>query len=33
LKSRRIIRITNPFVGPGAPIDDKRLWFDPKTWK
>jgi hypothetical protein len=33
LKHRRIIRIANSFVGPDAPLDDKRLWFDPQTWK
>jgi len=29
LRSRRIIRIKNPFVGPETPFEDKRLWFDP----
>jgi ABC-type amino acid transport substrate-binding protein len=33
LKSRRIYRIGNPFVGPETPLADKRLWFDPKTYK
>ncbi len=33
LKSRRIYRIGNPFVGPETPFADKRLWFDPKTYK
>jgi ABC-type amino acid transport substrate-binding protein len=33
LKSRRIFRIVNPFVGPETPFSDKRLWFDPKTYK
>jgi ABC-type amino acid transport substrate-binding protein len=33
LKSRRIIRIGNPFLGPEVPFSDKRLWFDPQTYK
>jgi len=33
LKERRIFRIENPFVGPETPFADKRLWFDPKTYK
>ena len=33
LKERRIFRIDNPFVGPETPFADKRLWFDPKTYK
>ena len=33
LKERRIFRIDNPFVGPETPFADKRLWFDPQTWK
>ena len=33
LKDRRIIRISNPFVGPETPFSDKRLWFDPQTYK
>jgi len=33
LKERRIYRIENPFVGPETPFADKRLWFDPKTYK
>lgn len=33
LKSRRIFRIANPFVGPETPFADKRLWFDPQTYK
>jgi len=33
LKERRIFRITNPFLGPPTPFGDKRLWFDPQTWK
>lgn len=33
LKERRIFRIENPFLGPETPFKDKRLWFDPKTYK
>jgi ABC-type amino acid transport substrate-binding protein len=33
LKSRRILRIPNPNVGPETPFADKRLWFDPATYK
>jgi hypothetical protein len=33
LKERRIFRIANPFVGTETPFADKRLWFDPMTYK
>ena len=33
LKERRIFRIPNPLVGPETPFADKRLWFDPYTYK
>ncbi|HXH39647.1 MAG TPA: ABC transporter substrate-binding protein [Thermoanaerobaculia bacterium] len=33
LKERRIFRINNPFLGPETPFNDKRLWFDPQTYK
>jgi ABC-type amino acid transport substrate-binding protein len=33
LKERRIFRIGNPLLGPETPFGDKRLWFDPQTWK
>jgi len=33
LKERRIFTITNPFVGPETPLADKKLWFDPRTYK
>jgi ABC-type amino acid transport substrate-binding protein len=33
LKERKIFRIANPFVGPETPFADKRLWFDPQTYK
>ena len=32
LKERRVVRITNPFLGPETPFWDKRLWFDPTTY-
>lgn len=33
LKERRIFRIDNPNVGPETPLADKKLWFDPRTYK
>ena len=33
LKERRLFRITNPNVGPETPFKEKRLWFDPQTYK
>ncbi len=33
LKDRKIFKVNNPFLGPKTPIDDKRLWFDPQTYK
>lgn len=33
LKERRIFRIANPNVGPARPFADKKLWFDPQTYK
>jgi hypothetical protein len=33
LKSRRIFRIGNPYLGPETPLGDKRLWFDPQTYR
>lgn len=33
LKERRLFRIENPFLGPETPFADKRLWFDPATWR
>ncbi len=29
LRHRRILTLTNPFLGPETPLGDKRLWFDP----
>jgi len=33
LKDRQILSITNPNVGPETPFGDRRLWFDPKTYR
>ena len=33
LKTRRLFKIANPFVGPETPFSDKRLWFDPQTYR
>jgi hypothetical protein len=33
LKDRKIFTIKNPYVGPETPFTDKRLWFDPKTYR
>jgi ABC-type amino acid transport substrate-binding protein len=33
LKERKFFKIENPFVGPETPFGDKRLWFDPQTYK
>ncbi len=33
LNERKILRIPNPNVGPETPFRDKRLWFDPKTYR
>ena len=33
LKTRRVFRIENPFLGPETPWADKRLWFDPGTYR
>jgi ABC-type amino acid transport substrate-binding protein len=33
LRTRRLFRIDNPFVGPETPFADKRLWFDPQTYR
>jgi hypothetical protein len=33
LKTRRVFSINNPNVGPETPFNDKRLWFDPQTYK
>jgi ABC-type amino acid transport substrate-binding protein len=33
LKTRKIYQIENPFLGPETPLADRRLWFDPKTYR
>lgn len=33
LKQRKIFRIANPNLGPETPLQDKKLWFDPQTYK
>jgi ABC-type amino acid transport substrate-binding protein len=33
LGERRLIAIDNPNVGPETPFWDKRLWFDPRTYR
>jgi len=33
LKQRRVLRIENPNLGPETPLRDKRLWFDPQTYR
>jgi ABC-type amino acid transport substrate-binding protein len=33
LKERKLFEIANPNVGPETPFADKKLWFDPKTYR
>jgi len=33
LKTRKAYRIDNPFLGPETPLADRRLWFDPTTYR
>jgi hypothetical protein len=33
LKKRRLFTIANPLVGPETPFGDRRLWFDPRTYR
>jgi hypothetical protein len=33
LASRRIIRIENPLLGSQTPLSERRLWFDPRTYR
>jgi hypothetical protein len=33
LKTRTIYRIENPLLSPETPLADKRLWFDPRTYR
>ncbi len=33
LAHRRAFKIPNPLLGPETPFDDRRLWFDPETYR
>ncbi len=33
LKERKLFAIPNPNVGPETPFADKKLWFDPQTYR
>lgn len=33
LKNRKIFEIPNPNLGPETPFNNKKLWFDPRTYK
>lgn len=33
LATRRIVSIENPLLGPETPFADKRLWFDPESYR
>ncbi len=33
LRERKLIEIPNPNLGPETPLQDKRLWFDPQTYR
>jgi hypothetical protein len=33
LRQRRRIDLPNPLLGPETPLSDKRLWFDPATYR
>jgi hypothetical protein len=33
LKERRRLDLANPFLGPETPFGEKRLWFDPTTYR
>jgi hypothetical protein len=33
LARRQTFKIANPFLGPETPFADKRLWFDPSTYR
>jgi len=33
LKERKLFAIKNPNVGPETPFADKKLWFDPQTYR
>lgn len=31
LENRRVIKLENPFLSPGTPLDRAEFWFDPRT--
>jgi ABC-type amino acid transport substrate-binding protein len=33
LKERTVLRLSNPLLSPKTPFADKRLWFDPRTYR
>jgi hypothetical protein len=33
LRNRKVLRIKNPFLVPGTPLNETRLWFDPQNCK
>lgn len=33
LKSRMVFSVENPNLGPETPLGDRRLWFDPRTYR
>jgi hypothetical protein len=33
LKTRKLLRIRNPYVGAETPFSNRRLWFDPQTYR
>ncbi|HXT71288.1 MAG TPA: hypothetical protein VN700_16130 [Vicinamibacterales bacterium] len=33
LMGRRVITIPNPFLSPDTPFADRRLWFDPRSYR
>jgi hypothetical protein len=33
LARRRILRIENPLLGPETPFADRKLWFDPESYR
>jgi ABC-type amino acid transport substrate-binding protein len=33
LRQRRLLALRNPLLGPETPFADKRLWFDPATYR
>jgi hypothetical protein len=33
LAKRRTLAIPNPLLGPETPLADRRLWFDPRSYR